>query len=194
MAKRGGEDKRPKNFSSANGTAGDWFDNFCHNVEDWVDALWRRTGACNYLRWLSTSRSIHARDNVTIMRFLDTAALSATRDPTIPNSSSAISLKHQFHTKLDDTRIAGTRMCSHDRPESSSSNPRVGIIKIHLIENVEKLGAKLRIDAFLDFETLKKSHVKASERWTIVGSGPDLTERPDIIDRECRRVEPHSLI
>src|SRR5207249_9656005 len=128
------------------------------------------------------------------MRFLDTAALSATRDPTIPNSSSAISLKHQFHTKLDDTRIAGTRMCSHDRPESSSSNPRVGIIKIHLIENVEKLGAKLRIDAFLDFETLKKSHVKASERWTIVGSGPDLTERPDIIDRECRRVEPHSLI
>src|SRR5216117_3223950 len=119
---------------------------------------------------------VHARDNVTIMRFLDTAALSATRDPTIPNSSSAISLKHQFHTKLDDTRIAGTRMCSHDRPESSSSNPRVGIIKIHLIENVEKLGAKLRIDAFLDFETLKKSHVKASERWTIVGSGPDLTE------------------
>jgi len=45
MAKRGGEDKRPKNFSSANGTAGDWLDNFCHNVEDWVDALWRRTGA-----------------------------------------------------------------------------------------------------------------------------------------------------
>ena len=60
MAKRGGEDKRPKNFSSANGTAGDWLDNFCHNVEDWVDALWRRTGACNYLRWLSTPRSIRA--------------------------------------------------------------------------------------------------------------------------------------
>src|SRR5215510_6010956 len=65
-------------------------------------------------------------------------------------------------------------MCSHDRPESSSSNPRVGIIKIHLIETVEKLGAKLRIDAFLDFETLKKSHVKASERWTIISSPKQL--------------------
>src|SRR5437879_10137214 len=85
-------------------------------------------------------------------------------------------------------------MCSHDRPESPSSNPRVGIIKIHLIENVEKLGAKLRIDALLDFETLKKSHVKASQRRTVVSSRPDLTERLDIIDRECRRVETHRLI
>ena len=108
--------------------------------------------------------------------------------------------EHELQAELQQPRIAGDRNRPRDGPEVGAvdgdpvvARRRARDVEVHLVEDVEELGAELNVHIAAEAEVLEQPHVPAVERRPAQIALGDVAERADVGHREGRRVEPQRL-
>jgi hypothetical protein len=102
--------------------------------------------------------------------------------------------EQDLEAELNDPRIARVRVGLSDPPKSATREIEVRVIEVHLVKDVEHLGAELDVHAFVDLSVLEESHVEAEQVRSVQGSSANRSECSDVVKSERRRVKPDGLV
>src|SRR6516164_185228 len=99
---------------------------------------------------------------------------------------SYFALESELERQLRDTPW----LSSHNLAEIWRIDVVVGKLEIHVVENIEKLCAKLHIHSLVDGDVLDRGEIPSLKCWALQGVAANVAELPDLRVLERIGVEP----